>query len=103
MKILVENHRMSKIEEFADAPADLIDHLCRNSQLTAREAKNLVAEVLAYFSETPEEFLRTRHQELQSQGFGNTIIFPTLQLELSARRYSAKPLTTRQIRRAIYG
>ena len=94
---------MSKIEDSADVPADLINHLCRNSQLTAREAEHLVAEVLAYFSQTPEEFLRTRHQELQSQGFGNATIFSMLQLELSTRRFGAKPLTTRQIRRAIYG
>lgn len=98
-----ENDDMSKIEEPAGVPADLIDHLCRNSQLNAREAEHLVAEVVAYYSQTPDEFLRARHQELQSQGFGNTAIFSMLQLELNTRRFGAKPLTTRQIRRAIYG
>ncbi len=102
---------MQPLDTTADSPADLparppdelIDHLCRSSQLTAREAEHLVAEVLAYFSQTPEEFLRARHQELQSLGYGNTEIFATLQAELGLRRFSAKPLTTRQIRRAIYG
>lgn len=82
---------------------ELIDHLCRSSQLTAAQAEHLVAEVLSYFSQTPEEFLRARHQELQARGFGNSTIYSTLQHELNARRFSAKPLTTRQIRRAIYG
>lgn len=94
---------MPEIEANAEAPSELIDHLCRNSQLTASEAEHLVAEVLGYFSQTPEDYLRTRHQELQSQGYGNAAIFSTLQLELSTRRFNAKPLTTRQIRRAIYG
>lgn len=94
---------MSRKEEATDTRADLIDHLCRSSQLTAREAEHLVAEVLEYFSQTPEQFLRTRHQELQSQGYDNTTIFTILQRELSTRRFASKPLTTRQIRRAIYG
>ena len=103
LTVPIENVDMSKIEESAGVPADLIDHLCRNSQLNAREAEHLVAEVVAYYSQTADEFLRARHQELQSQGFGNTAIFSMLQLELNVRRFGAKPMTTRQIRRAIYG
>lgn len=94
---------MTDIEVTDTAPAELIDHLCRSSQLTASEAEHLVTEVLSYFSQTPEEFLRTRHQELQSQGYGNSAIFTTLKTELSTRRFGAKSFTTRQVRRAIYG
>lgn len=85
------------------APQELIDHLCRNSRLTAEEAAHVVIEVLAYFSETPDEYVRTRHQELQALGNSNSEIFSTLQKELQMRRFGAKPLSTRQIRRAIYG
>jgi len=49
-------------------PAELIDHLCRSSRLTAKEAEHVVSEVLTYFSETPEDYLRVRHQELQALG-----------------------------------
>lgn len=84
-------------------PAELIDHLCRNSRLTAQEAERVVSEVLTYFSETPDDYLRRRHQELQALGDSNSDIYSTLQTELKARRFGAKPLTTRQIRRAIYG
>ena len=94
---------MTNIAVTHDVPTELIDHLCRNSQLTAKQAEHLVAEVLNYFSQTPDDFLRTRHQELQAQGYGNADIFATLQAELNSRRFGAKPLTTRQIRRAIYG
>ncbi len=84
-------------------PEELIDHLCRSTRLTAKEVEHVVGEVLAYFSETPDDYLRTRHQELQALGNSNAAIYSTLQEELQARRFGAKPLTTRQIRRAIYG
>jgi len=84
-------------------PSELIDHVCRSSRLTAKEAEHVIAEVLAYFADTPDQFIRSRHQELQSLGHSNAQIFSTLRAELLARRFAAKPLTTRQIRRAIYG
>jgi len=82
---------------------ELIDHLCRNSRLTALEAEHVAQEVLAYYSQTPDQFIRQRHHELQSLGYSNKQIFTLLQDELAQRRFSSKPLTTRQIRRAIYG
>ncbi len=84
-------------------PAELIDYLCRSSRLTAEEAERVVNEVFAFFDDTPEAFLRQRHQELQSLGHSNAQIFQTLQVELQQRRFCAKAMTTRQIRRAIYG
>jgi len=84
-------------------PAELINHLCRSSRLTAQEAEHIVSEVLAYYCETPEEYLCTRHQELQALGKNNSDIYVTLQQELLTRRFGAKSLSTRQIRRAIYG
>ena len=82
---------------------ELIDHLCRNSRLTASEAEHVALEVLAYYDETPEQFIRERHLELQLLGHSNKTIFETLQTELAQRRFKSKPLTQRQIRRAIYG
>jgi len=85
------------------APTELVDHLCRNSRLTAQEASRVIDEVLAFFGDTPDAFLRQRHQELQTLGYSNSDIYGTLQIELQTRRFSCKPMTTRQIRRAIYG
>lgn len=84
-------------------PTELIDHLCRSSRLTEKEAQHVVNEVLAFFNESPEAFLRQRHQELQALGHSNTDIYTALQVELQARRFTCKPMSTRQIRRAIYG
>lgn len=82
---------------------DLLAHLTRTSQLGPREAARVVAEVLAYFSESTEEYVRRRHGELQARGLTNERIFARIGDELAARRVAAPELTTRQLRRMIYG
>lgn len=71
--------------------------------MTAQEAEHVLREVLAFYDQTPDAFLRSRHQELQSLGRSNAEIFAQLQTELQQRRFAANPLSTRQIRRVIYG
>ena len=87
----------------APQPQELIDHLCRLGALDAPQARRLLAEVLAFYDETPETFIRRRHRELQLAGFANAAIYRRLLAELSARRFAAEPRSERQIRRAIYG
>ena len=82
---------------------ELIAYLVRTSRLTPAEAARVVNEVLAFMSETPEDFIRRRHLHLQSQGLSNSTIFQALSSELAQRRFRAPSLTERQIRRVIYG
>ncbi|WP_084958120.1 hypothetical protein [Thermoactinospora rubra] len=82
---------------------DLIAHLTRTSPLGPGEAARVVADVLAYFSEPVEEFVRRRHRELKARGLTNDEIFPRIAAELPARRVAAPPLTLRQLRRIVYG
>ena len=84
-------------------PVDLVDHLCRHSALTAAEARRLLVEVLAFYAENTDEFIRRRHLELQAAGLANPAIFTTIQLELHQRRFSTAAISVRQIRRVIYG
>ncbi|PYC84047.1 hypothetical protein C7C46_08195 [Streptomyces tateyamensis] len=83
--------------------ADLIAHLTRTSVLGPGEAARVVAEVLAYFSETATEFVQRRHAELQARGLTNEQIFTRLAVELPARRVAAPELSARQLRRIVYG
>ncbi|MFE0458478.1 hypothetical protein ACFW1A_04345 [Kitasatospora sp. NPDC058965] len=83
--------------------ADLIAHLTRTSVLGPGEAARVVAEVLAYFSETATEFVQRRHAELQARGLTNEQIFARLAVELPARRVAAPELSARQLRRIVYG
>lgn len=80
----------------------LLDHLARGG-LRRGEAARIVAEVLAHFSETTEEFVRRRHRELQRRGVANAESFSRIARELAARRVAPPRLTERQIRRVIYG
>ncbi|GGQ07054.1 hypothetical protein [Streptosporangium pseudovulgare] len=82
---------------------ELIAHLVRTSSLGPGEAARVVADVLAYFSEPVEEFVRRRHAELKAKGLVNDQIFPRIAAELPARRVAAPQLTLRQLRRIVYG
>ena len=82
---------------------ELIDYLTRTSRLTPGEAQRVVAEVLSFLQETPEDFVRRRHLALQAEGLPNTTIFMRLAQELAVWRFKAPAYTERQIRRMIYG
>ena len=82
---------------------DLIVHLERNIGLGPASARRVVDEILAYFSETPEQYILRRHGQLQSESQRNDEIFEQIAAELRRRRFAAPPLSRRQIRRLIYG
>ncbi|GIH61386.1 MULTISPECIES: hypothetical protein [Microbispora] len=82
---------------------DLIGHLTRTTSLGPGEAARVVADVLTYFGEPAEEYVRRRHGELKSRGLTNDQIFPRISAELAGRRVAAPELTLRQLRRIVYG
>lgn len=63
----------------------------------------MVADVLAYFGESTEEFVRRRHRELQARGLTNEAIFEKVAAELRQRTVVPAELTARQLRRIVYG
>jgi len=82
----------------------LIDHLCNTSSLQVDEAQKLVAEVIAYFSETAEAWVLRRHSELKhDEGLSNTQIYACIENELPGSVFVSRALSQRQIRRIIYG
>ncbi|MGA4848991.1 hypothetical protein ACOBQB_23050 [Streptomyces sp. G5(2025)] len=82
---------------------DLVDHLTRSTPLQRGEALRVVQDVLAYFDETTEDFVRRRHRELQGQGLLNAAIFEQISADLEYRAVAPPELTLRQLRRIIYG
>lgn len=82
---------------------DLIDHLVRSTALQRGEAGRVVLDVLAYFDEKTDEFVRRRHRELQSGGLANTEIFERIATELPHRAVAPPELSLRQLRRIVYG
>lgn len=82
---------------------DLVAHLERSTPLSTSEATRVVAEVLSYFAEPVQDFVRRRHGELKHRGLHNDQIFEALIAELATRRVAPPPLSARQLRRIVYG
>nr|BFD84687.1 hypothetical protein StreXyl84_40880 [Streptomyces sp. Xyl84] len=82
---------------------ELVDHLTRSTPLNRGEALRVVQDVLAYFDETTEAFVRRRHRELQAQGLVNAEIFERIAADLKYRAVAPPELSLRQLRRIVYG
>ena len=82
---------------------ELVHQVSRTTGLPAADARRVVEDVLAYFTVTAEEYVRTRHRELQLHGVRNDTIFERIADELRTRPVRAPELTTRQLRRIVYG
>ena len=83
--------------------ADLVAHLVRSTPLTEGEADRVLAEVFDWFAEPVPDFVRRRHRELAARGLTNDRIFAAIAAELPVRLFPAPGLSTRQLRRLVYG
>jgi hypothetical protein len=81
----------------------LVAYLGRTSGLPLGQLNRLVEDVLAFFDESAEDFVRRRHRELQQQGEPNSEIFTRICQETALRRFRAPIYSERQIRRIVYG
>jgi hypothetical protein len=80
--------------------ADLVAHLVRSTPLNEGEADRVLAE---WFAEPVPDFVRRRHRELAARGLTNDRIFAAITIELPERLFPAPPLSSRQLRRLVYG
>lgn len=84
-------------------PQDLIRHVARSTGLDEATASRVVADVIAYFGQTAEEYVVERHSDLKSKNRKNDDIWPLIAGELKSRRFKAEELSERQLRRIVYG
>ena len=87
----------------ASYPQDLVRHVAASTGLDEATASRVVADVMAYFGQTAEEYVIRRHQDLKSRNRKNDDIWPLIAGELKARRFKAGALSERQLRRMVYG
>jgi hypothetical protein len=71
--------------------------------LSPEQAARAVAETLDSLRFEVDEYIETRHAELQTQGVSNPQIFELIADELPSLRFRAPRLSARQIRRRVYG
>jgi hypothetical protein len=87
----------------APYPQDLVRHVAMSTGLDEATATRVVADVMAYFGQTVEEYVVKRHQDLKSRNRKNDDIWPLIMDELGTRRFRADELSERQLRRMVYG
>ena len=63
----------------------------------------MVADVVAYYAEPVEDYVRRRHARLQVDGLKNSQIFARIAEELADRVVAPPVLSERQLRRIVYG
>lgn len=87
--------------------ASVLEQAARRLQLvlgmSSHDAERALAEVLDCFDSAVDEHIRRRHGELQRAGHNNDSIYSIIAEELGTLRFKAPALTSRQIRRRIYG
>lgn len=80
----------------------LLAQLQRTTGLSRGESRRVVEDVVGWFSEPHDAFVRRRHRELQRAGTGNDVAFGLIVEELEGRPVPGPRLSTRQVRRIIY-
>jgi len=83
--------------------SELVEYLIRTCPLSPAEAARVVADVLGYFSEPPQDYVRRRHRELKASGLTNDQAFEQIAAEVPQRRYAPPDFSLRQLRRIVYG
>ncbi|MDQ3405000.1 MAG: hypothetical protein M3548_16695 [Actinomycetota bacterium] len=84
-------------------PPDLVRHVSGTTGLPASVAARVVADVVAYFGESVDDFVRRRHAELRLKSVRNAQIWSVIVAELATRPVVAPTFTERQLRRIVYG
>ena len=85
------------------AEPDLVRHVIATTGLSPATATRLIADVVAYFDETVEEYVRRRHHELRLRQVKNAQIWSVIAVEIGTRRFGAPAMSERQLRRIVYG
>ena len=81
---------------------ELIDRVAATTGLTPTEATRVVEDVLAWYREPVEDFVKRRHAHHRLYGRHNAQIFALISEELAGRVVAAPPLSERQLRRIVY-
>lgn len=83
--------------------AELVSQVSASTGLSPGEAARVVADIVGWYREPVEEYVRRRHSYLRTYGRRNSEIFALIAAELDSRLVAAPELSERQLRRIVYG
>jgi hypothetical protein len=82
---------------------ELVARIAESTSLTPAEAARVIDDVLAWHRQPVADYVRHRHAQLHLRGVRNDAAFEVIAGELRGRVVAAPELTTRQLRRIVYG
>jgi hypothetical protein len=82
---------------------ELVDRIAASTGLTPAESARVIEDVLAWYREPVEEYVRRRHAHHHLYGRRNAEIYPLIASELAQRVVAPPRLSERKIRRIVYG
>ncbi|MEU0934068.1 MULTISPECIES: hypothetical protein [unclassified Embleya] len=85
------------------ADGELVERIAATTGLAPAEAERIVEDVLAWYREPVEDYVRRRHRHHRVYGKRNAQIYRLIAAELAERLVAPPELTERQLRRVIYG
>jgi hypothetical protein len=80
-----------------------VGRLVATTPLGPELAARVVDDLIELLGETVEQYVERRHGELQREGLRNDEIFGLLAEECAGWRFRAPSLSSRQLRRIVYG
>lgn len=83
--------------------AELISRVSASTGLSPGEAARVVADIIGWYQEPVDGYVRRRHAHLRKYGRRNNEIFAVIGAELAERLVAAPALSERQLRRIVYG
>lgn len=86
-----------------EVEGELVERVAASTGLSLPDAARLVQDVVAFYAEPVEQYVRRRHAHLQAYGARNPEIFARIAGELRGRLVSPPELSERQLRRIVYG
>lgn len=82
---------------------ELVAHVAGSTGLSGADAQRVIDDVLHWYAESAEGYVRRRHAELQQGGTRNEAAFTAIADELRTRLVRPPIFSERQLRRTIYG
>lgn len=82
---------------------ELVQRIALSTGLPVSEAVRVIDDIIAWYDEPIEEYVRRRHAHLQLYGTRNAEAFRVIAEELRTRPVKAPHLSERQLRRIVYG
>ena len=82
---------------------DIVRRVADSLGVTDSEARRVVGDVVDYYREPLEGYVKRRHEECKRKGMPNAQVYAVIAAETADRVVAAPVLTERQVRRIIYG